>query len=168
MTASASGAVGVPDARSIPNPWYDPRNSSSHRTFEVGSPIAEEYGFTFYATPGRASVLAVDANGKAVTECVTQKGAVRELVRRGLINSEDYVDPDIIPDGTASSTITVCRRIVANMSAEKHDGILIDAQSAQAVVSVHDALSPEKRAKFATMPVARACDVAWKVLARCS
>lgn len=161
----------MPDATQEPiveiqNPWYNPRNDGSHPTFRVGKPIGQEYGFTFYQTPGRASVLAVDAGGRAVTECVTQRGAVRELVRRGFINSEDYVDPDSVADAKPSPFIETCRRIVANQTAEKFDGIIIDMQSANAVVTVHDALGPERRVKFTSLNPIRAVEIAWKLISR--
>lgn len=49
---------------------------------------------------------------------------------------------------------------------EHSRGIWVDVQTANAVCTVHDALSEENRAKLLSMPLPRACDIAWKVLSR--
>ena len=66
----------------------------------------------------------------------------------------------------ADSIIEVARRIVANHSAEEIDGLLLDAQTANAIVQVHDALNPTNQAKFAAMPLALMVDTAWKLIER--
>jgi hypothetical protein len=71
-----------------------------------------------------------------------------------------------VKKGAEGDAITVCRRIVEQRTAEMHDGLIIDMQSANAVVQVHDALSkPENRARLAAMPVADACAAAWRAIA---
>jgi hypothetical protein len=45
------------------------------------------------------------------------------------------------------------------------DGVLIDIQTANAIVAVYDALSPENREKFTAMSLEKAATVAWKLVA---
>lgn len=45
-------------------------------------------------------------------------------------------------------------------------GVLVDIQTANAIVTVYDALSEANRAKFTALSVDRAADVAWKLVAR--
>lgn len=79
---------------------------------------------------------------------------------------EDDLPIEGLAKGVPGSPIDVCRRIVANRTAEEHDGVAIDMQSANCLVTIHDALSPTNQAKLAAMSVPRACDVAWKVYGR--
>ncbi len=50
--------------------------------------------------------------------------------------------------------------------ASKRRGVLVDATTATAVITVYDGLSPENQAAFAAMRLLRMVDVAWKVLER--
>ena len=58
------------------------------------------------------------------------------------------------------------RRIVEQHQYEEVDGVLVDAQTAQAIVAVYDALKPENQVKFAAMDVTRAGLVAWKLVSK--
>lgn len=47
-----------------------------------------------------------------------------------------------------SALVTVCERIVQNHQYEKYGGVLIDATTANVIVTVAAALSPENRARI--------------------
>ena len=55
-------------------------------------------------------------------------------------------------------------RILENHQYEKIDGTMIDATTAQAIVTVYNALSLENRIKFASMSAGKMGDVAWKLI----
>ena len=56
--------------------------------------------------------------------------------------------------------------VVERHQAMKHDGVLIDAQTAGAICAVYKALGEDNRAKFDAMPVEKAARIAWKLVAR--
>ena len=52
------------------------------------------------------------------------------------------------------SFVAAAREVVASKQHTKHEGILIDGWTAQAIVNVYDALSPENQAKVANVGLA--------------
>lgn len=64
-----------------------------------------------------------------------------------------------------SQLVTVCERIVLNHQHEEYDGVLIDATTANAIVTVAAALSPENRARIdeivAKRGIVRFVDFVW-------
>jgi hypothetical protein len=71
--------------------------------------------------------------------------------------------------GTKGSSKTAAdidqlRSIRDDFKTEKMDGMLVDPTTANAILTVHDALSPENQEKFKSMPVDRMADVAWKLV----
>jgi len=64
------------------------------------------------------------------------------------------------------SKIEQFRRIVANFTAAEIDGEFIDTQSANAVVTVYDALNEANRAKFLTKSPAQMARIAWQLVNR--
>ncbi len=67
-----------------------------------------------------------------------------------------------IVEGLLESRIEKLRRIVSQHQADKVDGRMVDVQTANALVLVHDALSPENQAKFDKVPLPKLVDFAWK------
>lgn len=64
-----------------------------------------------------------------------------------------------------ATVLEACRYVVEHHQATRHRGRLIDAQTANVVVKVHDALNPENQAKFAAMnDVRRMAETAWKLV----
>ena len=61
-----------------------------------------------------------------------------------------------------STRYEVCKRIVENHTAEKVEGILVDAFTASALVAIYEALSPENQERFDTPPLPRLAELAWK------
>ena len=58
------------------------------------------------------------------------------------------------------------RRIVRNHQCEEVDGLMIDAQTANAVCSVYDNLKPANQDKFISMDIGSIGLIAWEVLSR--
>jgi hypothetical protein len=46
----------------------------------------------------------------------------------------------------------------------KIDGVVVDATTAAAILTVYDAIKPARRAKLAALPVRRMMQVAWRLL----
>jgi hypothetical protein len=46
----------------------------------------------------------------------------------------------------------------------KIDGVVVDATTAAAILTVYDALNPATRAKLAAMRIDRMAEVAWRLL----
>lgn len=66
---------------------------------------------------------------------------------------------------TASpSWLEAARRVVQNHQHETVDGMLLDAFTASALVQVYDALKPENKAKFDSMPLEQAASVAMRLI----
>lgn len=72
---------------------------------------------------------------------------------------------------TGSEFLEACRRVVRNRQYEELDQgdggepVVLDMQTANAVITVHDHLKPENQKVFLEMPPWRMVDVAWKLLA---
>ncbi len=63
--------------------------------------------------------------------------------------------------------LEICRAIVKRHAAQMVDGVVVDAQTANVIVSVHDNLNPANRAKYAEMKnIVRMGELAWAVLAQ--
>lgn len=56
------------------------------------------------------------------------------------------------------------RQIVREHAMMKVDGVRVDAQSANAVITVYDSLRPDNQRKFAKFPVLKMCKIAWLLL----
>jgi hypothetical protein len=62
------------------------------------------------------------------------------------------------------SVVDTAALVLERHQALEHEGVLIDAQTAGAIVTVHRALNPANRAKFEAMDAARAGAIAWKLV----
>jgi hypothetical protein len=65
---------------------------------------------------------------------------------------------------TADKTIEALRAIVNDHAAKVIDGVLIDAWTAKAIVTVYDACDDEKRAIYMGLPIAKMGTMAWKLV----
>ncbi len=63
--------------------------------------------------------------------------------------------------------LEICRAIVKRHAAQMVDRVVVDAQSANAIITVHDNLSAANKAKYAAIKdVVRMGEIAWAVLAQ--
>jgi hypothetical protein len=63
--------------------------------------------------------------------------------------------------------LELCRAIVKQHAAQMIDCVVVDAQTAHAIISVYDNLSAANQAKYAAMKdVVRMGEIAWAVIAR--
>lgn len=58
--------------------------------------------------------------------------------------------------------IDVAFRVYEQHQAEEHDGYLVDAMTAGAIVAVYRALRPDLREKMRTLPVMTVVNFCWK------
>lgn len=109
----------------------------------------------------------------------TIDGVIRNVVtERG---GEPYREIDVEdPEGAISemgwridestpSIIAACRAVVERRSAAEVDGVLIDVQTAHAIVTVYDSLSPHNRQTLMKRwgtDVYRLGDFCWKLIGR--
>lgn len=63
-----------------------------------------------------------------------------------------------------TDTITICREILAQHEARLVDNLWVDVQTANAIVTVYDALNETNKLKFATWSILRMADAAWKLV----
>lgn len=76
-----------------------------------------------------------------------------------------------LPEGSEAEpdVIAFMRKVLADSQMGKWQGTLVDLQSANAVITVYDALSkPEAKAKLAGMELTHMVNTAWKVITRAS
>lgn len=62
--------------------------------------------------------------------------------------------------------VEAARRVVASQSAQMFDGVLLDHFTAQHIVAVHDALGDAAKAKLRAMPLVKAGEVCFKLVAK--
>ena len=70
--------------------------------------------------------------------------------------------PKLLP--IIRNKIKACKRIVKRHSAEEIDGILVDVQSANAIVTVYKYIGKRNKSKFIDMPIQRMSDISWRLL----
>jgi hypothetical protein len=61
-----------------------------------------------------------------------------------------------------STRADACSRIVEMHSAEMVEGYLMDVMTAEVLLRVYEALGPEARDKFDSVPLPRLVDFSWK------
>lgn len=70
----------------------------------------------------------------------------------------------VITTQTLMEKIDLCREIVDEASGMEIDGVLVDMQSANAIVSVYENLSEPNQAKFIEYPIVRMGMIAWELV----
>lgn len=60
--------------------------------------------------------------------------------------------------------IALARRVLARHTFEVGEGFMVDAQTANAIVTVYDGLTPESRKKFVARPLDFMAELAWKLV----
>jgi len=65
-----------------------------------------------------------------------------------------------------SPLIDTCRQVLVDRQYQTVDGMLLDAQTANAIVTVHDNLNATNRAKFLARPTPQVAHLAWSILER--
>lgn len=68
--------------------------------------------------------------------------------------------------GNDPDRIRVLRAILTDRQAKKLSGVLVDIQTARVVLAVYEALKPEHRPIYATLPLRRMVDIAWRATTR--
>lgn len=78
----------------------------------------------------------------------------------------DLVWIEQLPDDASAGDPRVIEvlREVARGHMRKIDGVIVDATTAAAILTVYDALKPPTRVKLAALDIARMAQVAWKLL----
>ncbi|MFI6242801.1 hypothetical protein ACIBEF_23285 [Micromonospora sp. NPDC050795] len=79
---------------------------------------------------------------------------------------EGLADIDTLPDDATAGDPRVIEllREAKGGACRKIDGVLVDATTAAAILTVYDAIKPATRAKLAALRIDRMAQVAWKVL----
>ncbi|GAB3160756.1 hypothetical protein GCM10027290_67160 [Micromonospora sonneratiae] len=79
---------------------------------------------------------------------------------------EGLAEIDALPDDATAGDPRVIELLREAKRGEfrKIDGVVVDATTAAAILTVYDALKPATRAKLAAMPLHRMADVAWRLL----
>jgi len=77
---------------------------------------------------------------------------------------------DSLPEATESEPdkITILREVTEKFSMRKIEGVVVDPQTANAILTVYDSdaarAKPEFREKFATLPILRMANAAWRIV----
>ncbi|WP_433530264.1 hypothetical protein ACQPYA_29500 [Micromonospora sp. CA-263727] len=79
---------------------------------------------------------------------------------------EGLAEIDALPDDATAGDPRVIEllREAKRGNCRKIDGVVVDATTAGAILTVYDALTPATRAKLAALRIDRMAHVAWKVL----
>lgn len=56
------------------------------------------------------------------------------------------------------------RRIIENYQYEKIDGVIVDAMTADAIITIYDAVNETNKAKFIALPIEKMAKVAWQLV----
>ena len=69
---------------------------------------------------------------------------------------------------SALPMIDKMRKIVKEHQAVKIGGKMVDVQTANAIIQIHDNLKPERQKQFMAMPITKMSAVAWNILGKVS
>jgi hypothetical protein len=78
----------------------------------------------------------------------------------------DAADLETVPDDatTGGSNIIAMLRDAKAGHTRKIDGVIVDATTANAILTVYDAATPKTQVKIASLPIAIMASFAWRVL----
>jgi len=141
--------------------------------FAVGARVAQAGGFQVgdrvRLKKDRASVMGHQAQFYLELEGEKKADAppvTREPPPDGYPVADEPADGTGQPRVSSADTIEVARRIVQNHQAEEVEGTLLDATTANMLVQVHDALSPNNQQKFTAMSLGEMVGIGWELLER--
>jgi hypothetical protein len=79
---------------------------------------------------------------------------------------EGLAETDALPDDATAGDPRVIEllREAKRGNFRKIDGVVVDATTAAAILTVYDALKPANRAKLAALPLPQMADMAWRLL----
>jgi hypothetical protein len=77
---------------------------------------------------------------------------------------DEVDDLSWVPEAASSDAVEASREVLAG-GARRVDGVLLDLQTANAIVTVGDALSLENRSRLGGLPIDRAASIAWSLVA---
>ena len=66
--------------------------------------------------------------------------------------------------GVYMNVIEQMKKIINEFQMAEVNGVMVDVQTANLIVSVYNALSEETREKFASEPIERIITIAWKLV----
>lgn len=122
--------------------------------------ITDSYG----ADDGRSIVLYFLSNAKSWTGDVAKR-IKAEL--KDILNGKT-ASTHVASQRTAAWSIDDARAVVSEMQYREIDGMILDLQTANLLTQVYDRLSPDNQAKFTSMSLDQASDVAWKMVTKTS
>lgn len=68
------------------------------------------------------------------------------------------------PPFSELATIDKVRWIKDNKTARMIDGVLVDLMTANAIITVYDAVGPDNKIKMLSLPIAKMGEIAWKLV----
>lgn len=77
---------------------------------------------------------------------------------------EELLAFDLAEWPTAEWSIDTVRQMVRDHCSYMIDGVFVDMQTANAIATVHDAVSAETQARMFTLPVERVAAICWKAV----
>ena len=112
-------------------------------------------------------VYVADENGKEkiVKKAKSKRAGV--ILYNKLINSDNYyeVGMRVVKESVnEANNIDKIKDILKNKSMKKISGVVVDMQTANAIVTVHKALGQSNRKKFEKLPIKKMASVAWKLV----
>jgi len=75
---------------------------------------------------------------------------------------QEIIKPVVSEDLDFNNNIEACRWIVQNHQRLTIDTVLIDVQTANAIITVYDALSEENKEKALFIPIVKLANFCWK------
>lgn len=64
------------------------------------------------------------------------------------------------------NNIEICKLVVNNLQCEEVDDIILDVQTANAILKVYEALSEKNKERFVNMSIEKMSSIAWNILSK--
>ena len=157
---------------------YDKNVKKEPKLMQSLNKISQEFKKTFKESvnEGKLSedyknseweVYVADENGKEkiVKKAKSKRAGV--ILYNKLINSDNYyeVGMRVVKESVnEANNIDKIKDILKNKSMKKISGVMVDMQTANAIVTVHKALGQSNRKKFEKLPIKKMASVAWKLV----
>lgn len=123
--------------------------------FKIGDEVVIKIGALPTGKPVPGEIVAI--SGNKVTVKGYDDGVKYTVPKDEIMFMDKYSSKE-------SFNIKEIEDIIKSKSAKKIDGVLVDMQSANAIVKVYNALSEENKKRFISLPIVKAANMAWKLL----
>jgi hypothetical protein len=113
-------------------------------------------------------------DGGVYVDDTEYSNTIEEAKQAGKDYVDKYIDKGVLEDKSVQANLNptpdeklkILKKIVENKQADEIDEMTVDMQTANIILKVYDALSPNNKPKYMATPIKKMADFAWKAVAK--